>query len=69
MGVGISVGLQPREIPMLPPPQEILYAFITLGESCKNAFMGEVTMHGRDDQASDAVVVCLYALLRSTMVT
>ena len=33
-GIGISLALQPRDIPTTMPPYDISYAFITLGESC-----------------------------------
>ena len=35
IGMGISLGLQPHEIPTLMPPPEI-YGFVTLGEFCYN---------------------------------
>ena len=36
VGVGISRGLQPREVPTPLPPSEMPYTVITLGESCYN---------------------------------
>ena len=36
VGIGISLGLQPREILMPLSPREMSYTFSTLGNSCYN---------------------------------
>ena len=38
VGIGISLGLWPRDIPMPTPSREISYGFVTLGKSCYNIY-------------------------------
>ena len=48
IGMGILLGLWPGEIPTLPPPHEISYSVITLGESCYNHTWSK-TMYKMED--------------------
>ncbi len=51
VSVGISLGLQPRDISTLPSPREISYGFVTLGKSCYNISVSlSVEMIGAVDQ-------------------
>ncbi len=39
VGVGVSLGLRPHDIPMPPSPREISYRSITLGKSCYSIYI------------------------------
>ena len=51
VAVGISLGLQPHDIPTPLPPHEISYGFITLRESCyieNSCFIYSRPQHAKD---------------------